>query len=224
MKIKSSFEKKSTRLYNNFWTYEDAEYNIPHVAGILSKSIIGRELFNFNLGKHTFNELSKVTNSSTASECLGPFLTTLVIFLYTCSFNLYMEVLLQCVNLFKNWNKTLYWRVTINDYDIKYNFSTWILWILFFLVLFFLCFCFLWESSVYLHFQELLSLDIMKCERYFLGITTTRTIMIGSIFWIISIWNTWNRITFTGRSVSEYFNLVYLTKFPYKWEDTCRIV
>ena len=55
MKIKSPFEKKSTKLYDNFQTYEEAEYNRPYVAAILNKSIISDEFFNFTLGKHTFN-------------------------------------------------------------------------------------------------------------------------------------------------------------------------
>ena len=65
MKIeKSSFEKKSTKLYSDFLTYEKAEYNIPYIAAIFNKSIINDGFFNFTLGKHTFNELSKVTKSS----------------------------------------------------------------------------------------------------------------------------------------------------------------
>ena len=80
MKIKSPFEKKSTKLYDNFQTYEEAEYNRPYVAAILNKSIISDEFFNFILGKHTFNEVSKVINCSTFSKFLDLFLTTLVIF------------------------------------------------------------------------------------------------------------------------------------------------
>ena len=101
VKIKASFEKKSARLNNNFRTYKDAEYNTPYLAAILSKSIIGGELFNFTLGKQTFNELSKDTNSSRASKRLDLFLSTLVIFIY-------LEVLLKSANLFKNRNKTYY--------------------------------------------------------------------------------------------------------------------
>ena len=86
VKIKASFEKKSARLNNNFRTYKDAEYNTPYLAAILSKSIIGGELFNFTLGKQTFNELSKDTTSSRASKRLDLFLSTLVIFLYTWKF------------------------------------------------------------------------------------------------------------------------------------------
>ena len=33
---------------------------MPYVAAILNKSIVNGEFFNFTLGKHTFNELSKV--------------------------------------------------------------------------------------------------------------------------------------------------------------------
>ena len=46
---------------------------MPYVAAILNKSVVSGEFFNFTLGKHAFNELSKVTNSSTFSKCLEPF-------------------------------------------------------------------------------------------------------------------------------------------------------
>ena len=73
MKIKSPFEKKSTKLYNNFQTYEEAGYNMPYVAAILNKSVVSGEFFNFKLGKHAFNELSRVANSSTFSKFLDSF-------------------------------------------------------------------------------------------------------------------------------------------------------
>ena len=46
---------------------------MPYVAAILNKSVVSGEFFNFTLGKHAFNELSKVTNSSTFSKFLEPF-------------------------------------------------------------------------------------------------------------------------------------------------------
>ena len=70
VKIKLTFKKKSTKLYNNFRTYEEAEYNIPYVTAVLSKSIIRDEFFNLTLGKHTFNEVAKVTNCSVFIKCL----------------------------------------------------------------------------------------------------------------------------------------------------------
>ena len=79
MKIKSPFEKKSTKLYNNFQTHEEAGYNIPYVAATLNKSIVSGEFFNFTLGKHALNELSKVANSSIFSKFLDPFFSYLVI-------------------------------------------------------------------------------------------------------------------------------------------------
>ena len=66
MKIqKSTFEKKSTKSYSDFLTYEKAEYNLPYIAAIFNKSFINNRFFNFTLGKHAFYELSKVTNSGT---------------------------------------------------------------------------------------------------------------------------------------------------------------
>ena len=73
MKIKSPFEKKSTKLYNNFQTYEDAGYNMPYVTAILNISVVSGEFFNFILGKHAFNKLSRVANSSIFSKFLDPF-------------------------------------------------------------------------------------------------------------------------------------------------------
>ena len=67
--------------------YEEALYNVPYVAAVFNKSIISGEFFNFTLGKHTFNELSKVANSSTFGKSLDPFLLTLLIFSYTWLFN-----------------------------------------------------------------------------------------------------------------------------------------
>ena len=75
MKIKSPFKKKSTKFYKNFRTYEEAEYNIPYVTASLSKSVISGEFFNFTIGKHIFNDVSKVDNSSTFSKFLDLFLT-----------------------------------------------------------------------------------------------------------------------------------------------------
>ena len=46
---------------------------MPYVAAIFNKSIISGEFINFTLGKHAFNELSKVANSSTFSKFLDPF-------------------------------------------------------------------------------------------------------------------------------------------------------
>ena len=80
MKIDLAFEKKSTKLYNSFRTFEEAGYNMPYVAAILTKSIISDEFFNFTLGKYTFNEPSKNTNSSTFGKFIDPILYTLVIF------------------------------------------------------------------------------------------------------------------------------------------------
>ena len=68
--------------------YEDALYNIPYVAAVFNKSIISGEFFHFTLGKHTFNELSKVANSSTFSKSLDLFLSTLLVFSYTWLFNM----------------------------------------------------------------------------------------------------------------------------------------
>ena len=53
---------------------------MPYVAAIFNKSIISGEFFNFTLGKHAFNELSKVANSSTFSKFLDLFLSTSVFF------------------------------------------------------------------------------------------------------------------------------------------------
>ena len=59
---------------------------MPYVAAIFNKSIISGEFFNFTLGKHAFNELSKVANSSTFSKFLDPLLSTSVF----CFFFLYL--------------------------------------------------------------------------------------------------------------------------------------
>ena len=53
---------------------------MPYVAAIFNKSIISGEFFNFILGKHAFNELSKIANSSTFGKFLDPFLSTSVFF------------------------------------------------------------------------------------------------------------------------------------------------
>ena len=53
---------------------------MPYVAAILTKSIISDEFFNFTLGKYTFNEPSKNTNSSTFGKFIDPILYTSVIF------------------------------------------------------------------------------------------------------------------------------------------------
>ena len=46
---------------------------MPYVTAILNKSVVSGEFFNFILGKHAFNELSRVANSSTFSKFLDPF-------------------------------------------------------------------------------------------------------------------------------------------------------
>lgn len=78
----------------------------------------------------------------------------------------------------------------------------------------FLFFVFLWESSLQLHFQalqfahklienELLLLSIIECKIHLLSNVATQRTMIGSMFQVSNIWNTWKRLVFTCKNFVE---------------------
>lgn len=46
-----SFRKNSTNSYNNFKTYESAEFNEPYVAAVFNASFVNLGFKNFTLGK-----------------------------------------------------------------------------------------------------------------------------------------------------------------------------